>query len=338
MAKVVRSQDMGDTMRAVVMREPGGPDVLELKEVPRPEPGPGEVRVRVASSGVNRADVLQRLGRYPAPSGYPEDILGLELAGTVDAVGAGVTEVAVGDEVMGILGGGGYAEYAVTSAETLVPIPAGMEPELAGAIPEVFMTAFDAAFLQEGLRAGETLLVHAVGSGVGTAALQLARRAEATVIGTSRTPKKLERAADVGLEHAVVGDDGWPERVLALTDGRGVDVILDLVGGSYLEGNQRVLAERGRHIVVGVPGGSDATISLRMLMARRASIRGTVLRARPLRQKVALALAFVEEVLPGFAAGELRPVVDRVFPAHEAADAHRYMEENRNFGKILLGW
>jgi len=334
----------------------GGPEVLELREVPRPEPGPGEVRVRIAASGVNRADLLQRLGRYPVPQGWPKDVPGLEHAGTVDALGEGVEDgtsgdsgqglaggvrgprVAVGDRVMGILGGGGYAEYVVTPAATVVPVPEGMDTVTAGAIPEVFMTAFDAAFLQEGLRAGETLLVHAVGSGVGTAALQLGIRAGATVVGTSRTPGKLELAADLGLEHAVLGDDAWPERVLEVTDGRGADVILDLVGGAYLEGNQRVVARGGRHIVVGVPSGPKAQVDLRALMARRASMRGTVLRARPVGEKAALARAFAEQVLPGFAAGELRPVIDRVLPAVEAAEAHRLMERNENFGKILLKW
>lgn len=325
-------------MRAIVMRSPGGPEVLELREVPRPDPGPGEVRVRVASSGLNRADLSQRLGRYPAPPGSPQDILGLELAGTVDAVGAGVRGLVAGDPVMGILGGGGYAEYAISPAETLVRTAADMALTTAGAIPEVFMTAFDAAFMQEGLKAGETLLVHAVGSGVGTAALQLARRAGAHVIGTSRTADKLARAVELGLEHAVLADERWPERVLELTSGRGVDVILDLVGGAYLAGNQRVVAERGRHIVVGVPAGAEATLSLRALMGRRASIRGTVLRARPLAEKAALARAFEREVLPGFAAGELAPVIDQVFPASAVADAHRRMESNESFGKILLEW
>ena len=329
---------MSDMMKAVVMSGPGGPEVLELRDVPRPEPGAGEVRVRVASSGLNRADLLQRLGRYPAPPGSPPDILGLELAGTVDALGAGVSGLAVGDAVMGILGGGGYAEYALSRSETLVAAPPGMSLTTAGAIPEVFMTAFDAAFVQERLTAGETLLVHAVGSGVGTAAVQLARRAGATVIGTSRTPDKLERASELGLHHGVLADERWPDRVLELTGGRGVDVILDLVGGPYLAGNQRVVAERGRHIVVGVPGGTDATISLRALMGRRASIRGTVLRARPVAEKRELAVAFVRDVLAGFATGELAPVVERIFPASEAAEAHRLMESNRSFGKILLEW
>jgi NADPH:quinone reductase-like Zn-dependent oxidoreductase len=219
-----------------------------------------------------------------------------------------------------------------------VPTPAGVSCTTAGAIPEVFMTAFDAAFMQEGLAAGETLLVHAVGSGVGTAALQLARRAGAQVIGTSRTADKLARAAALGLEHGVLADERWPERVLELTGGRGVDLILDLVGGAYLAGNQRVVAERGRHIVVGVPAGAEATISLRALMGRRASIRGTVLRARPVAEKAALARAFEREVLPGFAAGELTPVIDRVYPASAVAEAHRRMEGNESFGKVLLEW
>jgi putative PIG3 family NAD(P)H quinone oxidoreductase len=328
---------MNNSMKAIVMRAPGGPEVLELREVSRPDPGPGEVRVRVASSGLNRADLSQRLGRYPAPPGSPADILGLELSGTVDAVGSGV-RVALGEQVMGILGGGGYAEYAISPEATLVPIPSGMDLVTAGAIPEVFMTAYDAAFLQEGLTAGETLLVHAVGSGVGTAAVQLGARAGATVIGTSRTTDKLERAAALGLTHGVLADERWPDRVLELTGRRGVDVILDLVGGAYLAGNQRVVAERGRHVVVGVPAGSEAPISLRALMGRRASIRGTVLRARPLAEKRALAEAFARDVLPGFTSGEIRPVIDRVYPADEVADAHRRMESNESFGKILLEW
>jgi len=329
---------MTETMRAIVIKGPGGPEVLELREVPRPEPGPGEALVRVASSGLNRADLLQRRGRYPVPPGYPKDIPGLELAGTVERVGKGVTAVAVGDAVMGILGGGGYAEYALSPAETLVSVPPGMTPVTAGAIPEVYMTAYDAAFLQEGLASGETLLVHAIGSGVGTAALQLARRVGAAVIGTSRTPEKLERAAALGLEHAVLADGAWPERVLELTGGRGVDVILDLVGGPYLEGNQRVVAVRGRHIVVGVPGGAEAVLSLRGLMGRRASIRGTVLRARPLEEKIELARSFESHVAGGFETGDLAPVIDRIVPAASAADAHAYMESNANFGKILLEW
>jgi len=329
---------MSESMRAVVIREPGGPDVLELREVPAPFPRPGDVRVRVSAFGLNRADVLQRLGRYPVPPGYPPDIPGLELAGEVDAVGEGVERWRVGDRVMGVVGGGGYAEGVCAPAETLVRVPEELDDLQAAAVPEVFMTAFDAVFGQEALRQGETLLVHAVGSGVGTAAVQLAVLAGARTIGTSRTPEKLERAAALGLEHGLLADEAWPERVTALTWGAGVDVILDLVGAPYLAGNLRVLAECARWIVVGVTGGAKAEIDLRVLMGRRASIRGTVLRARVVEEKAALARAFEAHVLPGFEDGRLAPVVDRVFPADEAAAAHRYMEENRNFGKILLTW
>lgn len=325
-------------MRAIVIREPGGPEVLEVRDVPAPEPASDEVVVRVEAVGVNRADLLQRRGRYPAPPGYPSDIPGLEVAGVVETVGTGVGDRAEGDRVMGVVAGGGYAERVAVPASTLVSVPDEVDLVAAAAIPEVFMTAFDAVFLQEGLEAGETLLVHAAGSGVGTAAIQLARRAGGRTLGTSRTPEKLERALELGLDVAVAGDDGWPEAVLEATDGKGVDVILDLVGGPYLAGNQKVLASRGRHIVVGVTAGATAEIDLRLLMGRRGSIRGTVLRARAVEEKALLARSFGEQVLPGFADGTLSPVIDRTFPAAEAADAHRYMEANESFGKILLKW
>ncbi len=329
---------MSESMKAVVITQPGGVEVLELRDVERPTPGGTDILVRVASSGLNRADLLQRRGLYPPPRGYPEDIPGLEYSGVIETIGEEVDTLAVGQAVMGITGGGAYAEYVVIPAATAVRIPHGLDPVEAGAIPEVFMTAYDAVFLQEGLCMDESLLVHAVGSGVGTATLQLALRAGAVVIGTSRTEAKLAAAAALGLEHKVLGDEVWPNRVLEITDGLGVNVILDLVGGAYLKGNQKVLASRGRHIVVGVPAGAKAEIDLRSLMVRRGSIRGTTLRARPHNEKVALARAFELEVLPGFEMGELKSVVDRVFPAGEAQAAHRYMEENRNFGKILLTW
>lgn len=329
---------MEEGMRAVVIREPGGPDVLEVRRVPRPEPGPGEIRVRVATSGVNRADLLQRRGAYPAPAGYPQDIPGMEFSGVVESVGERVTRWRVGDPVMGILGGGGYAEAVVTHQDAAMAVPDRLGPEAAGSIPEVFLTAFDAIVLQEGMERGETLLVHAVGSGVGTAALQLGRAFGATVIGTSRTPDKLERAAGLGLEHAVLADDTWPDRVMEITGGKGADVILDLVGGPYLAGNQRVLAQGGRHIVVGVTGGPRTEVDLRALMTRRGSIRGTVLRARPLEEKIALTRAFEDRALGHFSTGALRPVVDRVIPAASASEAHEVLEANASFGKVLLAW
>ena len=343
-------------MRAVVIRAPGGPEVLELREVPMPAPGRGEVRVRVSASGLNRADLLQRRGTYPAPPGWPADIPGLEFAGTVEALGEGAEvqasdadklkqetgtpgQVRIGDRVMGILGGGGYAEAVVTHARELVPVPQGLSLGDAGAVPEVFMTAFDALFLQMGLHTSETVLVHAVGSGVGTAALQLARAAGARVIGTSRTAAKLARARELGLDEGVhVEDAGWPERVLELTGGRGADVILDLVGGPYLAGSQKALAHRGRMIVVGVTGGGRAELDLRALLTKRVSITGTVLRSRPLEEKIALARAFTERVVPLLASGAVRPVVDAVYRPEQVGEAHARLEADDTFGKLVLAW
>ncbi len=324
-------------MRAVVIPEFGGPEVLRLASVPDPEPSRREIRVRVHASGVNRADLLQRRGLYPPPPGESE-VPGLEFAGVVEDAGAGVSRWRAGDRVMGIVGGGGYAERVVVDERVAVGVPEGMSMALAGAIPEVYMTAFDAVFRQAELQRGETLLIHAVGSGVGTAALQLARRAGARTIGTSRTRSKLEEAAGMGLEVGLDGGGAWERDVLAATGGVGADVILDLVGAPYLARNQDAIAAGGRHVVVGVPGGSRAEIELRALMARRARLLGTVLRPRGVEEKAALAEEFSAEVAPGFAAGRLAPVIDRVFHASRVADAHRRMEANLNFGKIVMVW
>ena len=325
------------------IREPGGPEVLEHAQCLLPPPGWGQVRVRVVSSGVNRADLMQRRGRYPAPEGYDDSLPGLEYAGEVEAVGPGCTLRRRGDRVMGIIAGGGYSSALNAWERETVRVPEGIPLVDAGAIPEAFITAWDALSGQARLSAGETLLVHAVGSGVGTAALQLAAAAGARTLGTSRTPSKVERSRPLGLDVGIVaqadkGEEDWVEAVQRATDGDGVDVILDLVGGSYLEGNQRVLGHRGRWIVVGVPGGTRATIDLRLLMGSRGQIRGTLLRARPPEEKAALARAFEDRVVPQFERGLLRPVVGEVFPAARAPDAHRLMEANRNWGKILLRW
>jgi len=326
------------TMKAVVIAEPGGPEVLQVREVPRPEPGPGQIRVRVRSGGVNRADLLQRIGGYPAPPGWPGEIPGLEYAGTVEAVGPDVHLWGEGDRVMGLAGGGAYAEAVVVHERTAVRVPADTPLEHAGAIPEVFMTAFDALFSQARLGLGETLLVHAVGSGVGTAGIQLAAAAGARTVGTSRTPEKVERALALGLDAGVVADEDWAERVEEALEGEGADVILDLVGGAYLAANQKLLGRTGRHIVVGVPSGNRTEIDLRALMGRRGRIQGTVLRARPLEEKAALARVFERRVVPLFEAGRVKPVVEGSFPPEEAGAAHRFMEENRNFGKLLITW
>ena len=327
-------------MRVVRITRPGGPEVLVVGEAPVPEPGPGEIRVRVAASGVNRADLLQRRGQYPAPPGWPEDVPGLEYAGAVDAVGPGARLFSVGDVVMGIVGGGGYASWVVVNEREAVRAPRGMDPAEVAAIPEVFMTAYDALFAQMRLVAGETVLVHAAGSGVGTAAVQLARAAGARVIGTSRTVEKLHRAGELGLDVGIVADEGeaWAKAVREATGERGVDVILDLVGGPYVAGNLKALAERGRWIVVGVTGGGNAPLDLRALMGRRASLTGTVLRARPPEEKMALAREFELRVVPLFEKGALRPVVDARYPPENAAEAHRQLEANRTFGKVMLVW
>ena len=325
-------------MRAVVLEGQGDAGTLALKEVPRPILGPGEILARVCTSGVNRADLLQRAGKHPAPEGWPKNILGMEFSGVVEALGSDAKRWRVGDRVMGLLGGGGYAEFVTTHGSNLVPVPDGMSEHDAGAIPEVFMTAFDAAVLQMELSAGEVMLIHAVGSGVGTAALQIGKVLGAITIGTSRTSEKLEAAAGLGLNTPILADADWPDRILEVTRGRGADVILDLVGGPYMEGNQRVIAPRGRHIVVGVPGGASTQIDLRAMMLRRVTLRGTVLRARPVEEKALLTQAFEDRILRFFSFGEMKPVIDRVFAPEDAAEAHEVMASNQNFGKLLLRW
>jgi len=326
-------------MRAIVISRPGGPEVLEVRDVPEPEPAAGQIRVRVYVVGVNRADLLQRRGRYPAPPGAPSDIPGLEYAGIVDALGPGVARWREGDRVMGIVGGGAYAEYVVVHEDEAVPVPERLSLEEAAAVPEAFITAHDALFTQAGLTAGEAVLIHAVGSGVGTAALQLAREAGARTLGTSRSAWKLERASSLGLETAIDASHADFARVARdATGGRGVDVVLDLVGGAYLEGNLQALARRGRMIVVGLVAGRSATLDLGLLLSKRLSLRGTVLRSRSLAEKVDAARAFARDVLPLLESGRVRPIVDEVLPAWEAKRAHRRLETNETYGKLVLTW
>lgn len=322
-------------MRAVVIARPGGPEVLELRDVPRPEPSRGEARVRVRAAGVNRADLLQRMGSYPAPPGAPADIPGLELAGEVEALGDGATEVAVGDRVMGVVQGGAYAEHVVTHARTLVPMPAGASFREAAAVPEAFLTAFD-AFTQARLAPGDVALVHAAGSGVGTAAVQLASALGATVVGTARTKEKLERAAALGLLRGVVAEGGkFAEAVLAATGGRGVDVVLELVGGAYVAEDLRCVAPRARIVVVGLLAGAAAELDLATLLRKRASVTGTVLRSRPLEERIEAAAA-LRRLVPLFESGRLRPVVDRALTLDEAPAAHALLARNAGFGKLVL--
>ncbi|HEY8088243.1 MAG TPA: NAD(P)H-quinone oxidoreductase [Polyangiaceae bacterium] len=324
-------------MRAIVIREPGGPEVLEAREVPTPEPTRGEVRVRVRATAVNRADLLQRMGLYPAPPGSPEDIPGLEIAGEVDAVGEGVTEPSPGDRVFGLVGGGAYAEHVVVPARTLARMPAGMSFTDAAAIPEAYLTAWDAMVAQAGLSSGEIVLVHAAGSGVGTAGILIAAAVGAHPIGTARTADKLERARALGLKDGIVVEKGaFAREVLARTGGRGADVVLELVGGAYVPEDVACLAMKGRIVVVGTMAGNAVEVDLHVLMRKRATLRGTMLRSRPLEEKILAARALEKHLVPLFESGALRPVVDRVLPLEQAAEAHRAMQSNDTFGKLVL--
>jgi NADPH2:quinone reductase len=323
-------------MRAIVIDRPGGPDVLQLRDVPAPSPSRGEVRVRIRATAVNRADLLQRLGVYPAPPGSPADIPGLEIAGEVDATGADVSDLAIGDRVFGIIGGGGYAEQITVHARALARMPGGMSFTDAAAIPEAFVTAWDAMVQQARLAAGETVLVHAVGSGVGTAALQIAKAIGARTIGTARTAAKLERARPLGMDEGVlVQGEVFAQDVRKLS-GAGVDVVLELVGGAYVAQDLACLAPKGRIVVVGAMAGTRVDLDLGALMHKRAEIRGTVLRARPLEEKILAARALERHLVPLFARGALRPIVDRVLPLARAAEAHQVMQSNETFGKVVL--
>lgn len=326
-------------MKAIIITRPGAPDVLEMQERVKPEPGVGQIRVRVRASALNRADLLQRMGNYPVPPGYPADISGMEYAGEVDVLGPSATLWKAGDHVMGIIGGAGHAEYLCVHEREAIPVPKSMSWEDAAAIPEAFLTAYDALFARADLRAGETVLIHAVGSGVGTAALQLASVAGARVVGTARSPSKLERARKLGLDVAIDASRGdWAAQVDAAIGTERVQALLDLVGGNYLEGNLRVLAMRGRMVVVGLTAGATAQFNMGVLLRKRLTIVGTVLRARPLEEKIALARTVAERVVPLFDAGKLKPVVDRVMPFAQIRAAHELMESNETFGKIVLRW
>jgi putative PIG3 family NAD(P)H quinone oxidoreductase len=325
-------------MKAIVIASPGGPEVLTLCDVPTPSPSKGEVRVRVRASAVNRADLLQRMGAYPAPPDSPRDIPGLELAGEVDAVGEGVTRLAVGDRVFGLVGGGAYAEHVTAHERTLAKMPPGLSFIDAAAIPEAFITAYDAMVTQAGLAAGETVLVSAVGSGVGTAAVQIARAIGCVSVGTSRTADKLERAMALGMSHGlVVSKDGkFAEEVRAVTDGRGVHVALELVGGAYLAEDVMCLVPQGRLVLVGLLAGTRVDLDLAAVLRKRLRLFGTVLRARPLEEKIQAAMVFERHVVPLVAKGVLRAVVDRVFPLGDAGASHAYVATNDGFGKVVL--
>ena len=312
--------------------------MLEVGEIEVAQPGPSEVLIEVEAAGLNRADCLQRRGFYPAPPGVPADVPGLEFAGVVESVGDSVSAWKPGDRVMGIVGGGSMATRLLTEGAELMAVPEEMSLEEAAAIPEVFLTAYDAIVLQGGLERGGSVLFHAVASGVGTAGIQLASVIGATSIGTSRTADKLPRCTDIGLNHAVLVEDGnFAEGVLTAAP-KGVDVILDTIGAAYLAQNIKVIGKKGRIIVIGLMGGVKGELSLGTLLAKRASIHGSVLRSRSPEEKAALTKSFSDEMLQRFATGDLKPIIDDVLPMTDVQTAHQRMDANETFGKLVLRW
>jgi putative PIG3 family NAD(P)H quinone oxidoreductase len=333
------SLSMNNTMQAVWISAFGGPEVLEIRTVGKPLFNDDHVLVRVRASSLNRADLLQRQGKYPPPPGFPAEIPGMEFAGEIAEVGSSVRLWKPGQRVFGLTGGGAHAEYVVTYENLLAEIPANLDWAQAAAVPEVFITAHDALWTQARLRPGETVLVHAVGSGVGLAAVQVARAIQAIPYGTSRTADKIEQAKPLGLEAGLILRDNFDDLSSATekwTAGKGINVLLDLVGGPYVKASQKVMAHKGRIVLVGTVAGGSYELDARYVMSKRLQIRGTVLRARSLEEKIAATRLFAAEVVPLLARGVLRPNVDSVFPLAEIAKAHRRLESNETFGKVVV--
>ncbi len=323
-------------MKAIVVTEPGGIDRLAIREQPDLVPSEGQVRIAVRATALNRADLLQRRGKYPPPPGESE-LLGLECAGVVDATGPGVGSLKVGDRVMALLPGGGYAEQVVVHERMAIPVPESLDFTQAAAIPEAFLTAREALFGLGGLQPDQSVLVHAGASGVGSAAIQLAHLHGATVFTTAGSPEKLRAAQALG---AAVAINYRTEDFAAVVDERtrkaGVHVVLDFIGGAYWEQHARCMAIGGRCVVIGVLGGAKAEVNLGKLLMKRHQILGLVMRSRPLVEKVAMTQRFIRESLPHFERGALRPVIDSVFAFEDVARAHERMEQNANTGKIVL--
>ena len=323
-------------MRAITIRTPGGPEVLELTDIPAPTPTPEQLLVHVRTTALNRADTLQRRGLYPPPPGE-SDILGLELAGEVEAVGSATQGFCVGDRVFGLVGGGGYAEMAVIDYRMAMPIPSGWSFAAAAAVPEVFFTAQETLFTLGQLTAGETVLIHAGASGVGTAGIQMARHIGARVFATAGSPEKVERITALGVEVGInYNTEDFAERVRELTNRAGVELVQDFIGAAYWQRNLRCLKVGGRLVLVGLMGGTKIEVDLGLILSRRLHIIGSVMRSQSLESKIAITERFRSRWLPLLEQGHLRPIIDTSFPLAEAAAAHQYMEDNRNVGKILL--
>jgi NADPH:quinone reductase len=326
------------SMRAVIYTRPGGSEVIAFGEVPKPEVRPKHIRVRVHAAGLNRADLIQRRGHYAAPPGWPSNIPGLEYAGEVEAV-RDASRWKVGDRVMGLVGGGAMAEFVTVHQDEALPIPPALSYAEAAAIPEVFLTAYDALVTRGRIAAGERVLIHAVGSGVGTAASQIAKHLGAVVLGTSRSADKLARSMVYGLDHGIdTSRKSFRDEV-----GEPVNLVLDSLGGPALAENLAVLASRGRLVLLGLLAGGRATLELGPVLSKRLEIIGTVMRSRSLEERIPLVREFSERILPLFDqriehAAPLRPVVERVYPMSELAEAHRAMESNETFGKLVVSW
>lgn len=328
-------------MKVLRITRPGGPEVLAEEERPEPVPGPEEVLVRVRASALNRADLLQLRGHYPAPPDVPPDIPGLEYAGEVVAVGPRARRFQPGDRVMGLVGGGAWSELLVTHEREAMPIPDGMDFADAAAIPEAYLTAFDALVLQGELKPGETVLVHAVASGVGSAAALICQAMGARVVGTGRNAAKLARAADWGVARTVLCDTKPPRFADAVRDetgGRGADLCLDLVGGGYVPETLNALAPRGRLMLVGLVAGAATEVNLGTVLMKRLRVTGTVLRSRALEEKIALAQSAERHLLPLFRSGALRPVIDAVVPRADIQQALERMASNDSVGKLVVRW
>ena len=328
-----------NTMQAVWISSFGGPEVLEIREVGKPIINDEQVLVRVRASSLNRADLLQRQGKYPLPPGFPAEVPGMEFAGEVAEVGTSVWQWKPGQRVFGLIGGGAQAEYVVTYERLLAEIPPNLSFEQAAAVPEVFITAHDALWTQAHLCPGETVLIHAVGSGVGLAAVQLCRAIQAVPYGTSRTADKIAQAKPLGLEAGLAVGDNFEELQTAApswTAGKGINVVLDLVGGPYVKASQKLMAHKGRMVLVGTVAGGNYELDSRYMLGKRLKVWGTVLRARALEEKIEVTQKFAAEVVPLLARGVLRPNIDSVFKLADIGKAHERLESNESFGKVVV--
>jgi NADPH2:quinone reductase len=324
-------------MKAIIITQPGDADVLKLAEVPRPEPQPGEVLIKVAATGVNRPDVAQRKGVYPPPPDAPQDIPGLEVAGVVEAIGSAVTKWRLGDRVCALLSGGGYAEYCVAPEGQCLPVPAQLNFIEAASLPETFFTVWSNVFERGKLQPGETLLVHGGSSGIGVTAIQLAKELGSTVYVTAGSEDKCRFCEQLGAAKAVnYKQENFVEAIKHATHGKGVNVILDMIGGDYTPDNIDLLADDGRLVMINTMKGKDAKVDLSVVMRKRLIITGSTLRSRDVVFKSAIAQALLQHVWPLINAGHIKPVIHQTFPVQDAAGAHRLMESSSHIGKIML--